>query len=257
MNKILLFLVFLSCCVLNAQQSDSFQAQLNLEEFEIIHLSSGVVGETNIKTQPQPKQPQQQGPSREEREQSIRRLQEIRTTMRKIEDDTSQQNPELKAIMDKINELQQKRKVLLDEILADNFEYQQLKQKIASGDFQAQDTMRLAAIERQAAQDPRIREIDQQIRELNQQRQTLLQKILQDNQEYQAQIAESQTIMESLRTSFQRPDTVSTGQPSVPGSFFQVPPSSTDTGPRWRRTDDSGTSPSSDSPWRRPGGRNR
>ncbi len=72
--------------------------------------------------------------------------------------------------------------------------------------------MRLAAIERQVAQDQRIRDIDQQIRDLYQQRQTLLQKVLQDNQEYQAQVAESQTIMQSFRTSFQRPDTISTGQ---------------------------------------------
>lgn len=244
------------------QQSDVFQAQLNLEEFEIIHLSSGVAGETNIKMQQQPQQTQQQAFSREEREQSIRRLQEIRTTMRKIEDDTSQQNPELKAIMDKINELQQKRKTLLDEILADNFEYQQLKQKIASGNFQAQDTMRLAGIERQAAQDQRIRDIDQQIRDLYQHRQTLLQKVLQDNQEYQSQVAESQTIMQSFRTSFQRPDTISTGQPtSPPVSIFQPPSSTTDTGPRWRRGDSSGDSasgqPSSGSQWRRSGGRDR
>ncbi|MCX7705752.1 MAG: hypothetical protein N2115_05790 [bacterium] len=256
-----LLILFFGFMVQAQQQSDVFQSQLNLEEFEIIHLSSGVAGETNIKTPPQSQPVKQQDLSREEREQSIRRLQEIRTAMRKIEDDTSQQNPELKAIMDRINELQKKRKALIDEILADNFEYQQLKQKIASGDFQASDTMRLATFERQAAQDQRIRDIDQQIRELYQQRQTLLQKVLQDNQEYQSQIAESQTIMQNFRTSFQRPDTGSIGQFSTPPAMFQ-PPSSTDTGPRWRRSDNSGsesttTRPSSDAPGRRSGGRDR
>ncbi len=263
MKKILFIIsIFFLPCVIFAQQKDASkdenQAQFNLEEFEIIHLSSGIAGETNIKvvSSPQPAQ-QPRAFSREEREQAIRRLQEIRTSMRKIEDETSQQNPELKAIVDKINELQQKRKALVDEILADNFEYQQLKQKIASGDFQASDTMRLAAIERQAAQDQRIREIDQQIRELQQQRQTLLQTVLKDNQEYQTQIIESQSIMQGFRATFQSSDRPSMGQTSTTGQT----PASTESGPRWRRPGDSGSETPSERPvglpWRgRTGGRN-
>jgi len=263
---VILIILFISC-ISRAQQQN--QTQFNLEEFEIIHLSSGVAGETNIKTQPQPAQ-QSQALSREEREQAMRRLREIRTAMRKIEDETSQQNSELKAIMDKINQLQKKRKSLIDEILADNFEYQQLKQKIASGDYQASDTMRLASFERQAAQDPKIREIDRQIRELQQQRQTLLQTVLKDNQEYQSQNAESQSIMQGFRASFS--STVSPGTPAMQvygsgsggsGAQIQVQqPSSSDSGPRWRRNTDTETGAAGErlsggQPWRgRSGGRN-
>lgn len=241
MKKILLTSIILTAMTILWAQSQSEvskaenQNQFNLEEFEIIHLSSGVIGETNVKIEPETQQVKQ-GPSREERQKLIQRLQEIRTGMRKIEDDTAQKNPELKAIVDKINELQQKKKELLAEIMADNFEYQQLKQKIASGDFQASDTMRLAMLERQASQDQRIKEIDQQITELYAQRQALLQKVLQDNQEYQAQIAESQSIMQNFRAGFQRPDTI------IPPSF-QAPATSSSTGQpsRWNRDTESDT----------------
>ncbi|MGB9642776.1 MAG: hypothetical protein ACP5JO_02780 [Candidatus Ratteibacteria bacterium] len=229
------------------------QLQFNLDDFEIIHLSSGVIGETNIKVQVQ-QAPQPQGLSREEREQAIRRLQEIRTAMRKIEDATSQNNPELKAIMDKINQLQQNRKARLDELLADNIEYQQLKQKITSGDVQSSDAMQMAAIERRVAfQDEQIRQIDQEIRQLQQQRYSLLQTALQDNQEYQSQRAESQTIMQSFAGAFQRDGSVPVFQPSTQSVSDQ---------PGWRRpgSADSNTTQgqSNDSLWRnRPGSRNR
>lgn len=238
MKKFLLISIIISFSgVLWAQQKSDIvkteTQQFNLEEFEIIHLTSGVKGETNIKVESKPK-PGQQTLSREEREQAMRRLQEIRTAMRTIESDTTQQNPELKALSDKINELQEKRKALLDEILADNFEYQQLKQKIASGNFQSSDTMRLAAIERQASQDQRIREIDQQIRDLYQQRQTLVQKTLQENQDYQSLVSESQSIMQSFRASFQGFD--STQQTGFTGRFNPPNTQSTDSPQgRWRR----------------------
>ncbi|MCM8788288.1 MAG: hypothetical protein NC907_00690 [Candidatus Omnitrophica bacterium] len=252
MKKFVLFLFFnLVAFFVFAQQSDVIksetQTQFKLEEFEIIHLSSGVIGETNIQIQPQPQQSSPQGLSKEERELAIRKLQEIRTAMRKIEENTIQQNPELKSIMDKISELQNKKKALIDEALADNFEYQQLKQKIASGDFQASDTMRLAGFERQATQDQRIRDIDQEIRNLYQQRQTLLQKALVDNQEYQSRVAESQSIMQSFGAFFQRPDQSTTTQ------TIQNP-SSTGAPRRWQpntgaseRSDRSPGNP----PWRR------
>lgn len=230
-NVLVSFAVFLACIAV-AQQSDVLksetQTEFKLEEFEIIHLSSGVIGETNIQVQPQPQQANPQGLSREERELAMRRLQEIRASMRKIEDETSRQNPELKTIMDKINELQSKRKALIDEILADNFEYQQLKQKIASGDFQSSDTMRLASFERQAAQDQRIRDIDQEIRNLYQQRQSLLQEVLQDNQDYQSQIAESQSIIQGFRAFFQRSEPASTTTQTIQN------PTSTDSPRRWQ-----------------------
>jgi len=245
-------IIFAQEKVSQSSQSET-QIQFNLDDFEIIHLSSGVIGETNIKP-PVQKPAAPQTLSREEREQAIRRLQDIRTAMRKIEEDTSQNNPELKAIMDKINQLQQKRKTRLDELLADNFEYQQLKQKIASGDVQSSDAMQMAAIERRIAfQDDQIRQIDQEIRKLQQQRYSLLQTALQDNQEYQSQRAEIQTIMQSFTGSFQRNTSVPAFQPSA-----QSVPSQ----PGWRMPGSTDSNmplgQSNDLPWRnRPGGRNR
>ena len=203
--------------------------QFNLDEFEIIHLSSGIKGETNIKPVVQ-ETPKPRVLSPEERQQAMQRLREIREAMRTIEQDVSNQNPELKAITDKINQLQDKRKALVDQLLADNVEYQQLKQKAASGNVQSSDAMRMAMIERNvASQNEQIREIDQQIRELFQQRQTLLQSVLQENQEYQSQRAESQTIIQSFTGAFQRPD----------GSVISQPPTQQDSSgfsrPGWRR----------------------
>lgn len=203
--------------------------QFNLDEFEIIHLSSGIKGETNIKPVVQ-ETPKPRVLSPEERQQAMQRLREIREAMRTIEQDVSNQNPELKAITDKINQLQDKRKALVDQLLADNVEYQQLKQKAASGNVQSSDAMRMAMIERSvASQNEQIREIDQQIRELFQQRQTLLQSVLQENQEYQSQRAESQTIIQSFTGAFQRPD----------GSVISQPPTQQDfsgfSRPGWRR----------------------
>jgi predicted RNase H-like nuclease (RuvC/YqgF family) len=189
--------------------------QFNLDEFEIIHLSSGIKGETNIKPVVQ-ETPKPRVLSPEERQQAMQRLREIREAMRTIEQDVSNQNPELKAITDKINQLQDKRKALVDQLLEDNVEYQQLKQKVASGNVQSSDAMRMAMIERNvASQNEQIREIDQQIRELFQQRQTLLQSVLQENQEYQSQRAESQTIIQSFTGAFQRPDGSVISQPST------------------------------------------
>jgi len=203
--------------------------QFNLDEFEIIHLSSGIKGETNIKPVVQ-ETPKPRVLSPEERQQAMQRLREIREAMRTIEQDVSNQNPELKAITDKINQLQDKRKALVDQLLADNVEYQQLKQKVASGNVQSSDAMRMAMIERNvASQNEQIREIDQQIRELFQQRQTLLQSVLQENQEYQSQRAESQTIIQSFTGAFQRPE----------GSVISQPPTQQDSSgfsrPGWRR----------------------
>jgi len=238
------------------QTKNETQIQFNLDEFEIIHLSSGIKGETNIKQVVQETKPKSLSP--EERQQAMQRLREIRETMRTIEQDVSNQNPELKAITDKINQLAEKRKILLDQLLADNVEYQQLKQKAASGNVQSSDAMRMAMIERNvASQNEQIKEIDQQIRELSQQRQTLLQAVLQENQEYQSQKAESQTIIQSFTGSFQRPESTVTSQPSTQQD------SSGFSRPGWRRQSDGestqSSQPSTDSGfWRnRPGGRNR
>ncbi|HOQ81767.1 MAG TPA: hypothetical protein PLL89_01755 [bacterium] len=117
------------------------QVYLNLDDFEIIHLSSGIQGETipQIIQEKQPEPRRISDVSRQQREEIMRRAQEIRTAMRKIEDDTSQQNPEIKAITDKINDLQQQRKARLDEILANNQEYQTLKEKISNQNFQGSE----------------------------------------------------------------------------------------------------------------------
>lgn len=186
----------------NEKSQTETQIQFNLDEFEIIHLSSGVQGETIIHKE-QSKQIERSSPfeiSREKREEMMRQLQEIRTAIRKIEDDTSQQNPELKVITDKINDLQQQRKARLDELLANNQEYQTLKQKIASGqNFQSSDAMQMSMIERRASsQDQQIKQIEQQIKELMQQKQTLLQTALQNNQEYQNQRQQMQTIIQQF-----------------------------------------------------------
>jgi len=220
------------------------QVYLNLDDFEIIHLSSGIQGETipQIIQEKQPEPRRISDVSRQQREEIMRRAQEIRTAMRKIEDDTSQKNPELKAITDKINDLQQQRKARLDEILANNQEYQTLKEKISNQNFQGSEAMQMSMIERRAAsQDEQIKQIDQQVRELTQQKQLLLQTVLQDNQEYQSQAAESQSIMQSFRADFQRPGSTSTGQSSSSTTGGMQPSSSTDTGSRRGRNTDTGT----------------
>ena len=204
---------------INEESIDESPVYINMDDFEIIHLSSGIHGETSIQIN-QDKQPQRNRPggvSREEREKIMKQWQEIRASMRKIEDEASQQNPELQAITDKINALQQQRKTRLDELLADNQEYQVLKEKIANQNFQAAETMKMSMIERQTSrEDEQIKQIDYEIGQLMRQRNSLLQTALQDNAEYQSQKQQIENFMRPLRDGYISSDSANQTGPQRP-----------------------------------------
>ena len=74
--------------------------------------------------------PENPGPKKFEPKAKIREVVEIRRQMRRIEFETIQNNEELKKIADQIKALREELREKLEAALADNVEYQELKEKL-------------------------------------------------------------------------------------------------------------------------------